>query len=120
MELITLSYVAAFAGLGLGLFAAVNPRGAAKLVGIRIDPDLPHSISEIRATYGGVFAGGHAFALISGSETAFVTLGCAWLAAGAVRAASMVRDGAINGANLGGTAFELVMGALLAWPLVIR
>jgi len=118
MSLVTLSYVGGFIGLGLGLFAIVSPHGAAKLVGIRIDDTLPHSISEIRATYGGVFAGGHAFALATGSETAFLTLACGWGLTGIVRLASILIDRASNGANWGGTGFEFAMAALLAAPFI--
>jgi len=118
MSLIVLSYVGGFVGLGLGLFAIASPHGAARLVGIRIDDALPHSISEVRATYGGVFAGGHAFALATGSETAFLTLACAWGLTGIVRLGSIMIDRASNGANWGGTAFEFAMVALLAAPFL--
>ena len=119
MSLLLLPYIAAVIGLGLGLFAIVRPQRAAKLVGIKIDEGLPHSISEVRATYGGVFAGGHAFALATGSDAAFVTLACGWGLTGLVRLVSIVIDRAANGANYGGTAFELVMAGLLAAPFVI-
>ncbi len=119
MSVVWLAYAAGLAGLGLGLFAIVSPHGAARLVGIRIDPDLPHSISEVRATYGGVFAGGHAFALVSGNEAAFITLACGWALTGVVRAGSMMMDRAANSANYGGTAFEFAMAALLAGPFLL-
>lgn len=119
MGLYVLPYIGGVIGLGLGLFAIFRPYGAAKLVGIKIDDALPHSISEVRATYGGVFAGGHAFALVTGSDTAFVTLACGWGLTGIVRLVSMVIDRAANGANYGGTAFEFVIAALLATPFLI-
>ncbi len=118
MSLVVLSYLGGFIGLGLGLYAIVNPYGAAKLVGIHIDDALPHSISEVRATYGGVFAGGHAFALATGSETAFLTLACGWGLTAIVRLGSILVDRASNGANWGGAAFEFGMVVLLAAPFL--
>ena len=112
------AYIGGILGLGLGMFAILRPHGAARLVGITIDPALPHSISEVRATYGGVFAGGHALALATGHEMAFLALACGWAGAAVVRAASMVADQAVNGANLGGTAFEAVTAVLLAMPVL--
>ncbi|MGD1933834.1 MAG: DUF4345 family protein [Candidatus Phaeomarinobacter sp.] len=119
MSLIVLPYIAGIIGLGLGVFAIVSPQGAARLVGIKIDESLPHSVSEVRATYGGVFAGGHAFALATGSDAAFITLACGWGLTGLVRLVSIVIDRAANGANYGGTAFELAMAGLLVAPFVI-
>jgi len=120
MSPIILSYLAGLAGLALGLFAIVTPHGAARLVGIQIDASLPQSISEVRATYGGVFAGGHGFSLLNGSDAAFLTLACGWGLAGVVRIGSMLFDRAANGPNYGGTAFELAMAGLLAAPILAR
>jgi len=119
MSVTVLPYIGGLIGLGLGLFAIFSPHGAARLVGIRIIPELPHSISEVRATYGGVFAGGHAFALASGSEVAFLTLACGWGLTGLVRLVSIVIDRAANGPNYGGTVFELAMAVLLGLPFLI-
>lgn len=115
-----LAYLGCLMGVGLGLFAIVRPHGAARLVGIAIDGTLPHSVSEVRATYGGVFAGGHALALAAGHEMAFLTLACGWGAAALVRAVSMAADRAVNGPNAAGTAFEAVTALLLAAPVLAR
>lgn len=117
--MIALAYIGGVIGLTLGVFAIVRPYGAARLVGIRIDDTLPHSISEVRATYGGVFAGGHTFALITGHEAAFLTLACGWGLTGLVRLFSIVVDRAANQPNFGGMVFEFVMAALLAGPILI-
>lgn len=119
MGLYLLPYIGGIIGLGLAIFAIVRPRSAAQVFGITIDETSPNSISEVRATYGGLFAGGHAFALVTGSDAAFMTLACGWGLTGIVRLVSMVIDRAANGANYGGTAFELAMAALLATPFVI-
>ena len=115
----SLAYLAAAAGLALGVFAIVRPHAAARLVGIRIDESLAHSISEIRATYGGVFAGGHLFALIAGDATVFLALACGWGGAALVRMGSMFVDRAPTPANIGGTIYEITAAVFLAAPALI-
>jgi hypothetical protein len=108
-----LNIIGALASLGLGLFGLFNPKGAARLVGIAIVPELPHSISEVRATYGGLFVGLSAFALYTGADLAFATAGVAWLGAAAARIVSVTIDRARTRENLAGIVVELAIGGLL-------
>ena len=55
MEL--LSVIGAGASLALGLLGFVAPHAALRLVGLQLVPGLAYSISEVRATYGGIFIG---------------------------------------------------------------
>jgi len=111
--------IGAAMGAVLGLFAILNPGGAAKLVGILIDPDTAHSRSEVRATYGGVFFGGHAAGLIALSAVGFAVLAGIWFAAGIIRLLSIFIDRAPTRMNIIGVAFELTTGTLLILPLVL-
>jgi len=115
-----LPYIGATIGVLLGLFGTFRPRSAAALVGIRLDSTAPHSISEVRATYGGLFLGVGLFALFSGSAGAFVALGCGALGAGLVRIGSMLFDRAANSKNWLGVAFELLLAAVLILPVALR
>jgi hypothetical protein len=107
---------AALLSLGLGLFGLFMPARALSLVGLQKVPGLAHSISEVRATYGGVFAGASLYPLLTGAPEAFLTLACCWLFAGAARLASVVVDRAATRFNFISIAFELGIGVLLALP----
>jgi hypothetical protein len=100
----------------LGLFGLINPHGALKLIGLQTVPTLKHSISEVRATYGGVFTGVSLYPLVSGVPEAFLTLALGWVLAGVCRAASALFDNAADRFNLTSIAFEFGIGALIALP----
>ena len=101
-------WAAVKAGMGSGLSALI--------VGLQPVPGLAHSISEVRATYGGVFIGASLYPLLTGAPPAFLTLACCWLFAGVARLASVVVDRAATQFNFIAIAFELGMGVLLALP----
>jgi hypothetical protein len=111
-----LSYLATLFSLGLGLFGLIRPQGALDLIGLQAVPGLPHSISEVRATYGGVFTGVSLYPLITGEPHAFLTLALGWMLAGFCRLASALFDGAMTRFNLTSIAFEFGVGALIAVP----
>jgi hypothetical protein len=111
-----LSYLATLFSLGLGLFGLIRPHGALDLIGLQTVPNLPHSISEVRATYGGVFTGVSLYPLITGEPHAFLTLASGWMLAGVCRLASAFFDGAMTRFNLTSIAFEFGVGALIALP----
>jgi hypothetical protein len=111
-----LSYGAALFSLTLGVLGLVAPMRALSLVGLQPVPGLAHSISETRATYGGVFVGASLFPLLTGAPHAFLTLASCWILAGVARLVSIVIDKAATQFNFISVVVELVVGALLALP----
>ena len=117
-----LAVVACMIGGALGGFALMRPEDVVGFVGLRPDPDKPHSLSEVRATYGGLFLlshGGTAAALGYSpgvGATMALALALAWAGAGLARAWSMTRDGADTAFNVRATIFELLMAVALALP----
>lgn len=111
-----LAFAAALFSMSLGLLGLFAPLRALKLVGLELQPGLAHSISETRATYGGVFIGASLFPLISGQPYAFLTLSSCWLAAGVARLFSVVIDKAATQFNFVSIAVELGVAILLALP----
>jgi hypothetical protein len=87
-----LHLVGALATLGLGGLGLLRPLEAARLVGL--EPKGRLGLSELRATYGGLFAALGAFAIVTRDEVAFASLGAAWLGAAGARIADalLARD----------------------------
>jgi hypothetical protein len=116
--------IACVIGGGLGGYALVNPRWAAKLVRLAPAEGKVEGRSEFRATYGGLFLLPHAFivwAVFSdqpGAELAAAALGAAWLGSGVGRIVSIVLDKTGTGLNWFNVAFEAVLGLALLSPLV--
>jgi Domain of unknown function (DUF4345) len=111
-----LSYAATLFSLGLGLFGLIRPQGALELIGLQTVPGLAHSISEVRATYGGVFTGVSLYPLVTGEPHAFLTLALGWMLAGFCRLCSAIFDGAATRFNLTSIAVEFGIGAFIALP----
>lgn len=116
---IILASVAAVLSLLLGLYAIVSPHGALRLVGLSLDPGRVEAISEVRATYGGVFTGISLAALLTGSSTAFLVLGAGWAGALVLRLASSVVDRVPVRANLPGIATEGLIAAGCLLPVLL-
>lgn len=119
---LVLAVIACCIGGALGGYAMARPEDVAELVGLKRDPDKPHSLSEIRASYGGLFLLSHAgtalalgYAPMVGAAMA-LALGLAWGGAGLARGWSMVRDDADTPFNVQATIFEFLMGVALALP----
>ncbi|MFT4569711.1 MAG: hypothetical protein ACI8TX_001580 [Hyphomicrobiaceae bacterium] len=106
----SLNTIAAMISIALGLLGLFAPYFVAELVGIVADD--PRGVSEVRATYGGMFIGFGVAALIAQDRAAFVTLGCGWLGAAVARVFAMYRDQAMSGANAGAVIMEAVIGAM--------
>ena len=113
-----LPVVGAVLSLGLGLYGLFVPMGALRLVGLALDPARPEGISEVRATYGGVFAGFSAAALVLQSPEAFAVLAAGWAGAAVARTASVLVDGAPLRANLAGIVVEAGIAGLAATALL--
>lgn len=104
----------AIATLMLGFLGLLLPGKAATFVGI--SPTGANGLSEIRATYGGLFIAIGAWCLISQSTVVFTVAGVAWLGAAAGRLTSVIMDKNRDARNLGGVAMELGIGLLLLAP----
>ncbi len=111
---ISINTLGALVTMGLGLFGLFLPASAASFVGII--PDGERGMSEIRATYGGLFLAMGLMAVIAQSSDVFRVVGVAWLGAAGGRAFSVVRDNSRSGANLGGIAMEGILGLSMLLP----
>lgn len=106
----------ALATLALGLLGLLLPGKAAQLVSI--SPVGRTGISEIRATYGGLFAMLAAVVLVAQDRAMFGMVGAAWAGAAAGRLFSLWRDANRERKNLYGFALELVIGVSLLAPVI--
>jgi hypothetical protein len=95
----------------LGLMGVFAPRVAANFV--RIAPTGTTGISEVRATYGGVFLGLGLTALIVQQPTLFTAIGVGFGLAALVRLVSVWLDNSREPYNLAGIAFEGGIALLL-------
>ena len=112
--------LAALITMGLGCLGLFAPDRALKLVGLRLDPDIPHSVAEVRATYGGLFVGLGAAVLWLQSEAGFLLLMTGWFGAALGRLTSVAVDKTGTGQNFGAVAFEAGFGALILIGLLLR
>jgi hypothetical protein len=117
-------------GAGMGLYGMINPKWASWLVRLRDDPARPGGFAEFRGTYGGLFLGVHATALVLMAQAfhgggdmglalgAMLTCAAAWIATSVGRLVSIAVDKTGGGFNYGSVVFELILGVMiLALPL---
>lgn len=78
-----LHHVGALVTLVMGGLGLLRPQAAARLTGL--EPRGRLGASELRATYGGLFAALGLFALLTRDEVAFALVGAGWLGAAAAR-----------------------------------
>lgn len=107
----TLPIAGATITLVLGLLGLLMPCQVAQTIGIKPVGSL--GISEVRATYGGVFCGLGLACLVFQTPEIFATVGIAWLAAAVARAGSIRFDRSRSRKNIAGLAVEAVTGLLL-------
>jgi hypothetical protein len=100
--------------LALGIFGLFWPLAAAAFVGI--EPDGERGLSEIRATYGGIFLAIGLFATIAQSSDVFRVVAVGWLGAAAARSFSYVHDNSRSGANLMAILMEGAIGLSMLLP----
>ena len=93
----------------LGGVAVLLPQHIQTFVSIRAIGK--EGVSEVRATYGGFFAGIAVYALFSQSSEVFLTIGIGWITASIIRLISILK-GAYSFKNLCAVFFEGGMGAL--------
>ncbi len=106
-----LSMLGALIVLGLGVLGLIWPKTAADFV--RITPVDTTGLSEIRATYGGVFLGLGVAALMMNQSSVYHAIGIGFTAAAISRAMSVVVDRSRKPHNFAGIAFEGVIALLL-------
>ncbi len=109
MELIPL--FGAVCTLALGTLGLVAPQKVANLVGVV--PEGKLGLSEIRATYGGIFIGLGAACLWFQQPKVYVAVGLAWLLAAVSRTVSIFLDQSFSSKNVGGVIVEAGIGLLL-------
>lgn len=97
--------------LALGTFWLIAPRKVARYLGIA--PTGKLGISEVRATYGGIFVGLGAAALWFQQPEVYAAVGLAWLFSGLSRTGSVFLDRSFSGSNLGGIVIEVGIGLSL-------
>lgn len=116
--------IACAIGGGLGGYALINPAWVSKLVRLVPAEGKVEGKSEFRATYGGLFLLGHAFAAWAlataqpGAELAAAAIGFGWLGSGIGRLVSLALDKTVTSLNWFNVVFEALLGALLLAPLV--
>jgi hypothetical protein len=107
-----LAPLGALACLGLGVMGLLAPMQAARLVGLAAVGRL--GVSELRATYGGLFIGMGLACLVLDSPPAYAVAAAAWLGAAAGRGVSIAIDRNLSRMNIGGVLLEASIGVLLA------
>lgn len=111
-----LANAGALVTLALGALGLMLPGKAAQLVAI--SPVGRTGISEIRATYGGLFAMLGGVVLVAQDRAMFGMVGAAWAGAAAGRLFSIWRDANRERKNLVAFAVELAIGVLLLAPVI--
>ncbi len=112
--LLILANVGAVVTTLLGLLGLCLPDKAAAFVSI--SPVGLNGRSEIRATYGGLFAALGVFCITAQADIVFMVAGVAWLGASVGRVYSALIDRNYDIKNFGGFALETGLGALLVLP----
>lgn len=111
-----LANLGALITLGLGAMGLFLPGTAARFTSI--SPVGSMGVSEIRATYGGLFLAMAVVVLLAQDRLLFGLLGTAWVGAAAGRLFSLWWDKNRQGKNVGGIIFELAIGYLLLLPVI--
>ena len=106
----------AFITAGLGILGLLFPSKVSAFVSLT--PDGLMGQSELRATYGGFFLGLGVMAIVLNSYTVYLVMGVAWVAAAAGRLISLLVDGNRQMKNVGGMAFEGIIGLLCLTVLI--
>jgi Domain of unknown function (DUF4345) len=97
--------------IGLGIIGLLKPMTIGPLVGIM--PTEPRGLSEIRATYGGLFIGLGGLALYAQDVKIYAAVGCGWIGAAIARICSIVVDRQMSKMNIGGIVLEGGIALLL-------
>ena len=95
----------------LGVLGCVAPKRVEKLV--HISAVGKTGLSEIRATYGGVFLGLGAGILYFNDPKIYVVAAAAWFCAATMRLLSVIFERSRASDNIGAVLFEAAVGTLL-------
>ena len=114
MRMMWIESAGALVTFALGLLGLFRPLAAAVLVGI--EPIGTLGVSEVRASYGGLFTALGLCALVSQSPVVFTVVGLGWTGIAAGRLLSVLVDRSFAPKNLGGLAMEAGLAALLLVP----
>jgi hypothetical protein len=115
-----LSVAGGIESLGMGLLGLLTQMMALKLVGLEFDPGAPHALSEVGATFGGLFIAMSVVALATAEPLAYAAVGAGWLGAGVAQFLSIFYDRIFTGQNWASAILESGLGlVLLAWPIAL-
>lgn len=107
-----LARAGALATMALGVLGLVAPLRVARLVGLT--PHGARGVSELRATYGGLFVAMGWACLVVGQPAAFAVAASAWVGAALGRVLAMVLARRVTALDVGGVAMEASVALLLA------
>jgi len=99
---------------GLGMLGLLNPLAAARFTSL--EPKGKVGLSEIRATYGGLFAALGLAALLMPGSASHQVVGFAWAGAAIGRSGSVIVDRSLSPKNFGGILMEAGIAALFLAP----
>lgn len=104
--------------LVMGIVAFLQPERFAAQVGLAADGPLGRS--ELRAVFGGVFAGIGVACLVVAGPAAYVVGGAAFLGGAAAKLVSAALERGVFPAALLGLVVDVVLGALFLWGAAAR
>ncbi len=93
-----------------GILSLLKIHGLAKLV--RVKPEKPRAVTELRTIYGGFITGLGVGALLFGSKTVHRVIGLGWLGAALTRSVGMFIDRSFGPVNVLSAAFEAASAAI--------
>lgn len=105
------AYLGAAISIAAGSLGLIWPKSVSRVIGLHLPGRL--GISEVRATYGGLFLGAGLAVILIGSREAALVLGAAWAGAFGARAISFVIDRSRSKENIAGLAIEATVALLL-------
>ncbi len=111
MDIINIIF--ALASIGLGAFGWLAPRYTLGALDLTMG-ETTMGMSEVRASAGALFVGMGIGALLIGTPTAYVMLGCCWTGAAIGRLTSLVMDG-VTRKKLGFFVCEVAVGVPAIW-----
>lgn len=104
--------VGAAVTVALGMFGAIAPRAAARMVGLA--PTDPGNFAEVRATYGGLYLAMGGACLVFRTSEAYAITAAAWLGAAVLRCVSLAVDRRATRRDFAGVTLEAAVGLRLA------